>query len=385
MTTMWRSAWGAGLVAAVVVLSGCSAPAEGPTPVPPVPSETGDPDAGPVQPVGDTTVIATGLTAPWSMVRLASGSTLISERDSALVKELTTTGEVRDAGVVGGVVPGGEGGLLGLAVLQTEDDESADTAATTWLYAYFTASDDNRIVRMPLEGEPGAYRLGPPEDVLTGIPASNTHNGGRLAFGPDGMLYATAGDAGEPDRAQDLTSLGGKILRMLPDGTVPSDNPFADSLVFSLGHRNSQGLAWDRDGLLWAAEFGQNQWDELNVILPGQNYGWPEVEGIASVDNFVDPVQQWATSEASPSGLAFVRDTFFLAALRGERVWAIYPGEETIDSVAYFQGEFGRLRDVAAGPDGTLWMLTNNTDGRGEPTEGDDKIIEVRLAPPVEG
>jgi glucose/arabinose dehydrogenase len=155
--------------------------------------------------------------------------------------------------------------------------------------------------------------------------------------------------------------------------------------VFSLGHRNPQGLDWDRDGLLWASEFGQNQWDELNVILPGQNYGWPEVEGIASVNDFVDPVQQWETSEASPSGLAFVRDTFFLAALRGERLWAIYPGEETIDSVAWFQGEFGRLRDVVAGPDGTLWMLTNNTDGRGEPTEGDDKIIEVRLAPPVEG
>jgi len=385
MTKMWRSARGAGLIAAVVVLAGCSGPAEEPTPVPPVPSETGDPEAGPVQPVGETTVIATGLTAPWSMVRLASGSTLISERDSARVMELTATGEVRDAGVVGGVVPGGEGGLLGLAVLAPDGNESADPAATTWLYAYFTAFDDNRIVRMPLEGDPGAYRLGPPEDVLIGIPKSATHNGGRLAFGPDGMLYATAGDAGEPDRAQDVASLGGKILRMLPDGAVPPDNPFADSLVFSLGHRNSQGLAWDRDGLLWAAEFGQNQWDELNVILAGQNYGWPEVEGIASVDDFVDPVQQWATSEASPSGLAFVRDTFFLAALRGERLWAIYPGEETIDSVAYFQGEFGRLRDVAAGPEGTLWMLTNNTDGRGEPTEGDDKIIEVRLAPPVEG
>ncbi len=380
---MWRSAWGAGLVAAVVMLAGCSGPTEEPTPVPPVPSETGDPDAGPVQPVGDTTVIATGLTAPWSMVRLASGSTLISERDSALVKELTATGEVRDAGVVGGVVPGGEGGLLGLAVLAAEG--AAEGAATPWLYAYFTASGDNRIVRMPLEGDPGTYRLGITEDVLTGIPKSTTHNGGRLAFGPDGMLYATAGDAGEPDRAQDVASLGGKILRMLPDGAVPEDNPFADSLVFSLGHRNPQGLAWDRDGLLWAAEFGQNQWDELNVILPGQNYGWPEVEGIASVNDFVDPVQQWATSEASPSGLAFVRDTFFLAALRGERLWTIYPGEETIDSVAYFQGEFGRLRDVAAGPDGTLWVLTNNTDGRGEPTEGDDKIIEVRLAPPVEG
>ena len=416
---MWRSAWGAGLVAAVVVLAGCSGPTDEPTPLPPVPSETGDPDVGPVQPVGDPTVIATGLSAPWSMVRLASGSTLVSERDTAVVKELTATGEVRDAGVVGGVVPGGEGGLLGLAVLAAEGadaegeadtqngadaegeadtEDGADTGGdaddgaagatgvgTTWLYAYFTASDDNRIVRMPLEGDPGFYRLGLAEDVLIGIPKSNTHNGGRLGFGPDGMLYATVGDAGEPDRAQDEASLGGKILRMLPDGAVPDDNPFADSLVFSLGHRNPQGLDWDRDGLLWASEFGQNQWDELNVILPGQNYGWPEVEGIASVNDFVDPVQQWETSEASPSGLAFVRDTFFLAALRGERLWAIYPGEETINSVAWFQGEFGRLRDVVAGPDGTLWMLTNNTDGRGEPTEGDDKIIEVRLAPPVEG
>lgn len=380
--TDFRGVWGAGLVAAVIVLAGCSGPsAEEPTPLPPVPSETGDPDAGPVQPVGDTTTITTGLSAPWSMVPLESGSTLISERDTALVKERTADGQVREVGAIAGVVPGGEGGLLGLAIAPA----TASDADTTWLYAYFTAEGDNRIVRASLDGEPGAYRLGEAEEVLTGLAKARTHNGGRIAFGPDGMLYATVGDANDPDLAQDAQSLNGKILRMTPDGAVPDDNPFDDSLVYSLGHRNPQGLAWDRDGLLWAAEFGQNQWDELNVILPGENYGWPVVEGIASVDNYVDPVQQWATSEASPSGLAFVRDTFFLAALRGERLWAITPGEETIDSVAYFQGEFGRLRDVAAGPDGTLWMLTNNTDGRGEPREGDDQIIEVRLAPPVEG
>jgi glucose/arabinose dehydrogenase len=262
-------------------------------------------------------------------------------------------------------VTGGEGGLLGLAVMGDQ------------LYAYLTAADDNRIVRMDLTGEAGSLSLGQPEEVLTGLAKAGNHNGGRIAFGPDGMLYATVGDAGQPPRAQDEDSLNGKVLRMTPAGDVPDDNPFGDSLVYSMGHRNPQGLTWDDSGRLFAAEFGQDTWDELNLIEAGGNYGWPVVEGIADDDAYIDPVAQWTTDEASPSGLLFTRGTLFMAALKGEAVWAIYPGQ--YGSSAWFPGEFGRIRDVIAGPEGTLWFLTNNTDGRGDPVENDDRLLEVRL------
>jgi glucose/arabinose dehydrogenase len=304
-------------------------------------------------------------------VRLENGSALISERDTATVKELTAAGEVRDAGTVAAVQPGGEGGLLGIEARESDDG--------LWLYAYFTAASDNRIVRMPVTGDAGALSLGKASVILSGIAKAGNHNGGRIKFGPDGMLYATTGDAGDPSRAQDPGSINGKILRMMPDGSVPDDNPTPGSLVYSLGHRNPQGIAWDDAGRLWAAEFGQNTWDELNLIQPGHNYGWPNVEGAAGVAGFDDPVYQWSTSEASPSGLAEVDNTFFLAALRGQRLWAIYPVDNRVDAVAWFTGQYGRLRDAIPGPNGTLWVLTNNTDGRGNPRPDDDKLLEIRL------
>lgn len=381
-----RSAAATTLVA-LLVLAGCAGgTAPGEPSAAPVPSTSGSPsdgaapeptlEPGPVSPAGDPTVLVTGLTSPWSIVRLSTGSALISERDTARIIEYSAPGATRIAGTVEGVVHQGEGGLLGLAALETGD--------TRYLYAYYTSSSDNRIVRMPLLGAPGAYRLGAQEPILTGIAKSGNHNGGRIAFGPDGKLYATAGDAGQPNRAQDGNSLNGKILRLNPDGSVPSDNPFPGSPVYTLGHRNPQGLAWDANGQLWASEFGQNTWDEFNRVEAGRNYGWPVVEGVGHRDGYVDPVLQWKTSEASPSGLAFTRDTFFLAALRGQRLWAIYPGSPA-DAVAWFTNEFGRLRDAVPGPDGSLWVLTNNTDGRGSPRSGDDKLLQIRLEPLREG
>ncbi|MEO7349818.1 MAG: PQQ-dependent sugar dehydrogenase [Terrimesophilobacter sp.] len=368
---------------AALVLTGCSTEAtapptsEQPTPSP---SFTDTSPEGAVAPVGTPEILATGLKAPWSVVRLSSGSALISERDTGNVLELTADGSIRIAGTVPGVDHGGEGGLLGLAI-------RADGSATT-LYAYLTSATDNRIVRINLRGAPGNYSLGSPDPILTGLKKAGNHNGGRIAIGPDGKLYATVGDAGQPDRAQDMASLNGKILRMNLDGSVPADNPIHGSLIYTLGHRNPQGIAWDSDGQLWASEFGQNTWDELNRIVPGKNYGWPVVEGQGGVAGFADPVHQWPTSEASPSGLAFVGDTFFMAALRGARLWAIYPsitaGGEP-DAVASFTGEYGRLRDAVPGPDGSLWILTNNTDGRGSPLHGDDKLLQVSLAPLSEG
>ena len=357
----------AGAVAAAsMVLAGCTQPEPtGPLTTKPSPTGTSSASAtaGPVetvQPVGDPVTVVGGLAAPWSMVRLESGSTLISERDSGAVKELTPDGALRDAAVIPGVVHDGEGGLMGLEFVSGED---AGTDGD-WLYAMYSAASDNRVVRFPLQGAPGSYGLGTGEDVLTGMAKAGNHNGGRIKLGPDGLLYITIGDASDTNSSLDLASINGKILRVELDGSVPADNPFPGSPVWSVGHRNPQGLAWDADGQLWAAEFGQNTWDEFNLITAGANYGWPLVEGSSDDPRFTNPAYQWATSDASPSGLAYVRGTFFLAALGGERLWAIYPTTAGTTAVEYYSGQFGRIRDVIAGPDGSLWLLTNNTDGR---------------------
>jgi glucose/arabinose dehydrogenase len=348
------------------------------------------PGPGPVAPTTDTaavrvadgaepTDVVTGLEAPWSVVRLDTGSSFVSFRDSGRVVELTADGSLRDVATIDGVVHEGESGLLGLAVL---------AGSPSYLYAYLTTADDNRIVRAPITGEPGSYGLGPVEDVFTGIPAARNHDGGRLAFGPDGMLWATTGDASDDTAAQDETSLGGKVLRLSPTGAVPSDNPMPGSPVWSLGHRNPQGITWDAWGGGWAAEFGQDTWDELNSLAPGANYGWPEVEGRDSASSssgeFLEPVLQWRTDEASPSGLTAVGSTLFMAGLGGEVLFEIQvpeAGEAT--STERFSGDesLGRIRDVLPGPDGTLWLLTNNTDGRGDARRGDDRIVSVPLQP----
>ncbi len=245
-----------------------------------------------------------------------------------------------------------------------------------WVYAYFTAADDNRIVRMRLD----SGGLGPAQVVLDGIAKAGNHNGGRITFGPDGMLYVGTGDAGEQPASQDLESPNGKILRLAPDGSVPPGNPFPGSPVWSFGHRNVQGLAFDDAGRLWASEFGQNTWDELNLIQPGQNYGWPEVEGGAGAGGFVDPVAQWSTDDASPSGIALRDGVVFMAALRGARLWVIpVPDAAVGQPEPFFEGDYGRLRTAAIAADGSLWLVTSNTDGRGSPRGGDDRILRVTL------
>lgn len=322
---------------------------------------------------GGPTTLATGLVAPWSVVPFEGGG-LISQRDDGTVRELTSDGGLRTVGSIPGVVSGGESGLHGLAVHL--DGE------TTWLYAYHGAAEDNRVVRMPLLGEPGDLRFGAGDVVFAGIPRAGTHNGGRIAFGPDGFLYVSTGDARGRDSAQDRDSLGGKILRLTPDGDPAPGNPFGTA-VWSLGHRNVQGLAWTADGAMWASEFGQDTWDELNRIEGGGNYGWPDVEGTANEEGFIDPVAEWSTAEASPSGVAAVGQTVFVAGLRGERLWVVDTADGGVvgEPAAALVGEQGRLRDVVAAPDGGLWVLTNNTDGRGDPRPDDDLLLRLPLAP----
>ncbi|WP_439593983.1 PQQ-dependent sugar dehydrogenase [Microbacterium sp.] len=356
-------------VVLAMLMTGCAAQApRDPVPTSAAPSastDAGTTRSGAWSIGGEPTTLARRLAAPWSVVPLDGGGALVSERDSGLIRELTPNGALREAGVVPGVVSGGESGLHGLA----RHDE--------WLYAYLGAESDNRVVRMPLTGEAGSISLGEPEVILSGIPRNRTHNGGRIAFGPDGFLYIATGDAQDRDAAQDPASLGGKILRVTAEGDPAPDNPF-ESAVYSLGHRNVQGLAWTADGELWASEFGQDTWDELNRIEPGGNYGWPIVEGQVNDERYLDPLLQWSPSEASPSGIAAVGDTVFVAGLRGERLWAV--DTATGAAVVAFAGQ-GRLRDALAAPDGSLWVLTNNTDGRGAPREGDDVLLRLPLAP----
>lgn len=305
------------------------------------------------------------LDAPWS-IAFHDDVALVSERDSATVLEVAEGGDVHELGVIDGVEPGGEGGLLGLAVHEGE------------LFTYFTAQGENRVERRTIVGDAGGLSLGPPTAVIDGIPAAGNHNGGRIAFGPDGMLYVTTGDAGDRDSAQDLDALSGKILRLTPAGGIPADNPFADSPVYTYGHRNPQGIAWDADGGMYASEFGQDTWDELNVIEPGGNYGWPEVEGIADDTDSIDPVQQWRPDAASPSGIAVMGSDIVIANLRGERL-RVVPLDDLTSGTERLAGELGRLRDVVVGPDDKLWILTNNTDGRGSPSPGDDRILRFGL------
>lgn len=310
-------------------------------------------------------VVAENLTTPWSIV-FYGDTALISSRDTGEIHELNSeSGKTRSIGTVAGAVHRGEGGLLGLAV----DSKKR-------LYAYYTTGTDNRVSRFTVRGEPGNLSLGESETVIEGLPSASFHNGGRIAFGPDNMLYATVGDAGDTRSAQDLTTLSGKILRMTVDGSVPADNPYPNSFVYSYGHRNPQGLAWSEDGTMYATEFGQNTWDELNVITAGANYGWPDVEGIDEKSGYVVPVQQWATSDASPSGIAYDKGLLYIANLRGEMVRMV-PTADLASSKELYKKEYGRIRDVTVSPDGEVWFVTNNTDGRGSPVEGDDRILSV--------
>jgi glucose/arabinose dehydrogenase len=316
---------------------------------------------------GPAEVVASGLEAPWGLALLPDGSALVSERDSSRVLRLRPGAEAEEVARVPGVTADGEGGLLGLAV-------SPDYQRDQLVYAYLTAAADNRIVR---------FRLGEaPQVLLAGIPKAGIHNGGRIAFGPDGMLYAGTGDAAQSGNAQNPGSLGGKILRLRPDGGVPADNPFPGSPVWSLGHRNVQGLAWDGQGRLFATEFGQNRFDEVNRIQPGGNYGWPEVEGLGGDGRFREPLLTWRTSEASPSGAAIAGDTLYAAALRGERLWAVpLDGRGGVGQPrALLDGRYGRLRHAAIAADGALWVLTSNRDGRGDPADDDDRVLRFAQA-----
>lgn len=323
----------------------------------------------PIQKQISTEIVAENTTIPWEIVFLPNNKLLITERTgNILIIDQQTTEQIE----LTGIEHLGEGGLLGAAISPKFDNNN-------YVYLYYTteteAGLENRVVRYELNEN----NLTQDQIILEGVPAAAYHDGGRIKFGPDGYLYITTGDAGNPDLSQNTNSLAGKILRILPDGSLPTDNPF-DNEIYSYGHRNPQGLTWDNLNRLWATEHGpsgaNSGWDELNLILAGANYGWPEIIGDETQEGMQNPIIHSGGDETwAPAGAAFLNGNVYFAGLRGETLYK-YNIENNI-LTRYLKGKYGRLRAVVLGPDNYLYISTSNRDGRGNPIESDDRIIKI--------
>lgn len=313
-------------------------------------------------------VVATDLTVPWGIAFLPGGNLLVTERSGNVVR----IGTDRKSYPVEGVRHAGEGGLLGIAL-------HPDFASNGYVYLYMTTTEggtQNKVERYTYANDQLTFE----RDIIAGIPAANNHDGGRIAFGPDGYLYVTTGDAQVEANAQDRQSLAGKILRLNADGSVPADNPYGNA-VWSYGHRNPQGLAWDSAGQLWSTEHGRSGitsgYDEVNKIMKGANYGWPEIQGDATREGVTGPVlHSGASSTWAPASAAVVGNRLFFGGLRGEALYEMNV-QGTPALKTHFKNTYGRIRDVSVGPDGMLYVTTSNTDGRGSRKTGDDRIVRV--------
>jgi glucose/arabinose dehydrogenase len=324
-----------------------------------------------------TQIMAKNLEIPWEIVFLKDGSLLVTERPGNLVRIKPDSQEKIE---IKGVEHVGEGGLLGMAL-------HPDFKNNRRLYLYLTTKNNNRLINRveSYQFDLTNNSLNDKQEIISNIPGAVYHDGGRIAFGPDGYLYITTGDATEENLAQDQNSLAGKILRLNPNGTLPKDNPF-NNAVYSLGHRNPQGLAWDKEDQLWATEHGpsglSSGQDEVNLIEKGQNYGWPIIKGDQNRQGLVTPVIQSTAQETwAPAGCAILGNTLYFTGLRGASLYqAKIQNEELINLKTNFKDDFGRLRMVKIGPDGWLYLATSNRDGRGSVQENDDKIIKINPA-----
>ncbi|MBV1855968.1 PQQ-dependent sugar dehydrogenase [Catellatospora tritici] len=309
----------------------------------------------------------------WGLVELPDGSVLYARRDKREIVRLDPrTGQATSLGQVPGAVStGGDGGVLGLTIAPT-------FAKDHWIYVFYTTASDNRIARLRLRG--ASLDTGSMQSLLVGIPRAKSHNGGRLRFGPDGKLYAATGDAQNPRLAQDNNSLAGKVLRFNPDGKIPAGNPFG-GYIWSLGHRNPQGLAFDSRGWLWSQESGDKSVDETNYIAKGGNYGWPLCEGTESksgtgcdTHGFEAPFATFGPSDGLCSGMAIVRDIGYLACAGGARLYRVPITDEGLtDMQPLLVGAYGPLIAAEPGRDGTLWITTR--------TGTETQILRIMLPP----
>lgn len=324
-------------------------------------------------PTQSVSVVAQNLDTPWSLVFLPDKSMLVTLREGKVVR-IDKDGNRKEVATIEKVKEFGEGGLLGITL-------HPEFSKNNFVYLYYTYTSDgdntlNRVVRMTYDGQD----LSDEKVIVDAIAGAVFHDGGRIKFGPDGFLYITTGDANQPSRAQDKNSLSGKILRVDDNGKKAPGNPF-DNLVYSLGHRNPQGLVWDKNGNLWETEHGPSGiWpnccqDEINLIKKGGNYGWPQSVGDKVLPSIVAPVLHSGRDVWAPSGTAIIGYSLFFAGLKGSALYEYNINEKTL--VEHFKNEFGRIRDAVVGPDGMIYILTNNTDGRGLPKSGDDKIIRI--------
>ncbi|MCH1625511.1 PQQ-dependent sugar dehydrogenase [Ferdinandcohnia quinoae] len=317
--------------------------------------------------IADTKVIATNLDIPWNITK--TGQTFfLTQRVGKIVEIDEATGEKKQQNlqVEESILHEGEGGLLGFVLAQ--DFETSREA-----YAYHTYSQDgeiqNRIIKVKQHDEEWIEEA----VILDGIPGGAIHNGGRMRIGPDGKLYVTTGDAGERDLSQDIQSVAGKILRMNLDGSIPSDNPFENSFVYSYGHRNPQGLAWDERGQLFSTEHGQSAHDEINIIKPGKNYGWPIIQGDEQAADMETPIYHTGEYTWAPSGIEYHNGKLYIATLRDSKIRSFEINTDKVDVILDIES---RMRDVLI-DNGNLYTITNNRDGRGTPQQGDDKLIQL--------
>jgi len=325
-----------------------------------------------VIPAEPISIAAQNLGTPWEITFLPDGRFLVTERSGTLA----LVGGYETVRIpITDVFEQGESGLLGMAL-------HPDFEANQWIYLYLTYQEAgelvNRVERHRLENDILADTM----VIIDGIPGSSNHNGGRIEFGPDGLLYVTTGDAQTSSQSQDINSLAGKILRLQDDGSIPENNPFGNA-VYSYGHRTPQGLAWDEHGRLWSTEHGPSGlgsgYDELNLIEIGGNYGWPEIQGDQTREGMITPLLQSGSNETwAPGDLEIVDGAAYFVGLRGSTLYTVPLNNLTPESLErHFVQEFGRLRALRLGPDGLLYMGTSNTDGRGRLRENDDKVFRI--------
>jgi glucose/arabinose dehydrogenase len=343
--------------------------------------------------------LASKLDIPWGVTFLPDGAALVTERRTLRIlkigPEQQADGElaVAEVATITEANSDNEGGLLGIAA-------SPNFARDQTVFVMYTTKVDNRIAKLRLGQRPQA--------IVTGIPLAGLHDGGRLMFGPDGYLYATTGDASRAENAQQVGELAGKVLRMTTEGKPPPGNPFPDSLVWSYGLRNPEGMAWDRDGNMFVAEIGEAAWDELNVIRPGENYGWPNVEGIGTKSEYINPIVAWRPEVGVSAGVAIQDGVAVVTCLRGQRIYLVNLTGSFVDGPSHqrvaeafpdapvrwrpdagvadrpteaLTGKYGRLRTAINAPDGSIWLTTSNRDGRNHqgPSLEDDRILRLTL------